>query len=1074
MSSRALVGGLLGALLLLVNGSTAQGQTPVAVGGGSYASAIPAAENVTTDSRPLYVLPGVTAAVPTNDWWTPLILKDMYGPSKYHLWAHPLDFTVEPYGLGVHFATAWSGGADQNQQMVSPDPVRVGGFGFAPNTEKVKRWGDWTVAFRLQESPTEYVDVTIGHGLPFTWLEYTGIASGQVTTDATANYFSVAGASQSFPFTGSSYGFQWQGRNYGVFAPQNTSFTLANGVVTAAFSGADRYLVVAAMPARADLATFEQYAYAVPRGSTVSWDYDEQQATLATTWHLDTQPLQGTSTATLQGFLPHQFKYTTLNFTPTPIQYLSARGQIRCATGNDFQITYQYHGALSNLPAPEVLPGQPHPYDAAQQGGYIDAFTRTMPWLGDANTYGGGKSLTQFARFAANASVLGNANAGVLKTKLRTALANWLTYTPGEPHTYFAALPNFKALMGFDPGFGSEEFNDHHFHYGYHVYAAGVLGLYEPSFIAQYGEMAKLVAKEYANWDRADARFPVFRTFDPWEGHSWANGGYGMNPPIGNNQESTSEAMMAWTGIIQLGLATGDQAMTDAGVFGYVTEAAATNEYWFDRDDVNFPTFYGAAGKIVGILGGNNLEYQTFFGSQPSFIHGIQYLPVLPSSYYLVQNDKFAAAQTEFDFLRARSQSVGQGDLGTWGEEWDNAALQYLSIFNPELAVATQSALGTDPGLAGLTHYTIHSNRTLGRRRFDYHIGATNSGVFFNAALNQFTYCAFNPTTTPKTYDVYRGATVLGTITVPANSFYSTHTLNSSGSALPTVSLTAPVSGAIYTAPATIQLEATASDPDGTVAQVAFYDGATLLGTDTTAPYSWTWTGGAIGLHTLLAQATDNTGTIGNSTTVSVSITDGICTDTVASGDYSYEISTTSGVVSWKFIPLAPIAGSTLAILYVQAGTGGFTGYNMTASGPAFVATQPRPVGQNLTFYFTYRVGTTLTERNSSATPHTYTVGDACGIPTGLSAASALGASWQLHPNPAQTALTVELPDGQPHDLTVSNLIGSVVLRQAHDGLTNRTRLNIASLPKGVYFLTVRTANGALNMGAVTRRFVKE
>jgi hypothetical protein len=59
---------------------------------------------------------------------------------------------------------------------------------------------------------------------------------------------------------------------------------------------------------------------------------------------------------------------------------------------------------------------------------------------------------------------------------------------------------------------------------------------------------------------------------------------------------------------------------------------------------------------------------------------------------------------------------------------------------------------------------------------------------------------------------------------------------------LPTVSLTSPANGTSYVAPASIALSATASDPDGSVARVEFYAGSTLLATDTTAPYSHTWT----------------------------------------------------------------------------------------------------------------------------------------------------------------------------------------------------------------------------------------
>ncbi len=1041
-------------------------QTPVAVGSGSYASVIPGSENVSTDANAVYVLPGVTDPVPTNDWWTPLILQNMYGTTRYHLWAHPLSFTVENYGLAVYYPTYWSGGTNTNQQMVTPAPVRVGGVSFAPNAEKVKNWGDWTVSFRLQENASKYVDVTIGHGLPYTWLEYTGVSSGLISTDMTTSYYNSASGNQLFPFTGNHYGFTWQGRNYAVFAPAGTNFSLANGAVTAAFTGADRYLVVAAMPARADLPTFLQYAYAVPRNSTVSWNYDEELGELNTTWNLTTQTLQGTNTAVLQGFLPHQLKYTGLNFTPTNIEYLSARGRVRCATGNNFQIKYKYHGNLSDLPAPEVLAGKPNGYVAAQMNNYISSFSGTMPLLGDANTYGSGKSLAQFARFAANASVLGNANATTLKTKLRSALANWLTYTPGEPHTYFAYLNNFKALMGFDVGFGSEQFNDHHFHYGYHVYAAGVLGLHDPSFLVQYGDMAKLIAKEYANWDRADRRFPLFRTFDPWEGHSWANGGYGMNPPIGNNQESSSEAMMSWTGIIQLGLASRDQAMTDAGVFGYVTEAAAANEYWFDRDHENLPAAYGPAGKLACIVGGSNIEYQTFFGTNPIYIHAIQYIPVLPSSYYLVQNDKFAEAQTEFDYLRTRSVSSGFGDIGSWGDEWNNLALQYASLFNPDWAAANQNVLGNDAGQAGLSYYTLHSNRALGRRSFDYHIGATNSGVFYNPYNNQFTYCAYNPTNAQQTYNVYHNTAIIGVITVAANSFFSTHVLGSSSNARPTVSITAPTNGTVVAAPATITIGATAADTDGTVTQVAFYDDATLLGTDTTAPYSYIWTGAAAGSHNLTAQATDNGGLVGTSLAVSLTVTGAACAGNVPNGDYRYEVSTTGGTVNWLFVPQAPIAGSTLCIVYIRSGTGGYSGAGMTAQGSNFVFSQPRTPGTALTFYFTYRVGPTLVERNSAATPHTYTVGDVCATPTATRISAALALA--TYPNPVQRQLVVEAAGETPQQFTVSNILGAELLRQPATG-SSTARIDVSALPAGVYLLTIQSASGS-----IVRRFTKE
>ena len=61
-----------------------------------------------------------------------------------------------------------------------------------------------------------------------------------------------------------------------------------------------------------------------------------------------------------------------------------------------------------------------------------------------------------------------------------------------------------------------------------------------------------------------------------------------------------------------------------------------------------------------------------------------------------------------------------------------------------------------------------------------------------------------------------------------------------SSNAAPAVTLTSPVSSTVL-APASMALAATASDSDGTVAGVDFYAGTTLLGTDTSSPYSWSW-----------------------------------------------------------------------------------------------------------------------------------------------------------------------------------------------------------------------------------------
>lgn len=95
----------------------------------------------------------------------------------------------------------------------------------------------------------------------------------------------------------------------------------------------------------------------------------------------------------------------------------------------------------------------------------------------------------------------------------------------------------------------------------------------------------------------------------------------------------------------------------------------------------------------------------------------------------------------------------------------------------------------------------------------------------------------------------------------------------SSGNPAPTVSITAPANNAGFTAPASINITANASDTNGNVTQVQFYNGTTLLGTDTSSPYSFSWNGVSAGTYTLTARATDNGGAIGTSAPVTVVVT---------------------------------------------------------------------------------------------------------------------------------------------------------------------------------------------------------
>ena len=88
----------------------------------------------------------------------------------------------------------------------------------------------------------------------------------------------------------------------------------------------------------------------------------------------------------------------------------------------------------------------------------------------------------------------------------------------------------------------------------------------------------------------------------------------------------------------------------------------------------------------------------------------------------------------------------------------------------------------------------------------------------------------------------------------------------------PTVTLTAPANGGTFTAPATITLTATASDPEGRLAHVDFFNGTTLLGSTTTAPYSATWANVPAGTYSVSAAAYDADGGSASSAVATVTV----------------------------------------------------------------------------------------------------------------------------------------------------------------------------------------------------------
>ncbi|WP_156164981.1 glycosyl hydrolase [Demequina silvatica] len=246
-----------------------------------------------------------------------------------------------------------------------------------------------------------------------------------------------------------------------------------------------------------------------------------------------------------------------------------------------------------------------------------------------ADTYFGAKALYRLANLLQLADALGEeAVAEQLAGTLAEQLDLWGQADGcGERaercFTYDATL---RGVVGLATAFGSEQFNDHHFHYGYLLYAAAVAGARDPELAARIGPVMDLVAEDIAAPGTSDA-FPVRRVFDPVEGHSWASG---ISPfADGNNQESSSEAVLAWNAAALWADLRGDDALGASARWMLSAEAEAATRLWLAPDLTGLE---GYGHSVVAIQWGAKRDYATWFSAEPSAMLGIQLIPGQPAA----------------------------------------------------------------------------------------------------------------------------------------------------------------------------------------------------------------------------------------------------------------------------------------------------------------------------------------------------------------------------------------------------------------------------------------------------------
>ncbi len=581
-------------------------------------------------------------ALPTNQWWT----SALTGPLSQPLWAPPLALHALPAGLQVSAAPPT---ASANTVITPFVPALTVGGPVA--SLQVLGYGAFHVVLAAQIAGGGTVEATLVQGSPLLYLRFRGTppvvlpAGPPEVHNGGSNVLRVTVAGQRWDLV-AEVGAHWQ--------QQDARLTV---------SGGHGKVALAPVPSGVDGTAWDTAitgAAADPVvDTTARMAYDASAGTV-------TQTLEARRASGKPGpwaLMPHH-RAGLASGQPFAGTYPHALGPLTLARAASVRVRVPMPGLLPGVPS-VPLPGSAHAAVLAD----LDRDLTDPP--GDGGSYFGLKELGRLATVAEVAHAIGAEDRRqAALSRLRPQLVDWLT---AGGTRFFGYDRTWGGLIAVPPEFGSSDYNDHHFQYGYLVRAAAVLAQADPGFLRAHGSTVDLVVRDYAgalSTERSDkdgAGLPPFRVFNAYLGHCAASG---FAPfADGNNQESSSEAVAAWEAVARWGLVRGDPYLAEHGLTHYAMEAATARMYWLG-EGISRPAGYGHT--TVGIVWGAKTDYATFFDPKPESVLGIQLLPLTFGALY--RTDPAAAS--------ARAKRLAR-DTGGPPRVWGDLFAADLALADP-------------------------------------------------------------------------------------------------------------------------------------------------------------------------------------------------------------------------------------------------------------------------------------------------------------------------------------------------------------------------------------------------------
>jgi endo-1,3(4)-beta-glucanase len=629
---------------------------------GSFADLAPPYASRTHPLAPTATWGNLQAPYPTNQFFTNIFLNgniDTLVPQPYIVNVTSTSGLI----MGYPSRTATASGIFMN---FVPNINILAAETLSPNT--ITAYDPLSVTVQWKEATgSGSVSVPIIRGNPLVTYFYTSLTPKITTIHA---IMSVNGQS-SGPITGSKFVITFNnGQNWVVYSSASITFNWQSNslVASSRFTGTIR---VADIPSGQPATVYDAYSQTIPTG--VAMNFYNGSTSESVGYIEFAFQTTGPAGNLLMFALPHHIDSLASGNTQVMRGlFQTMKGYMTGLVGNVWRLRENLTPIVWN--APSGIP-------ASKKQDILNALNGDKGARAQlTDPYWGGKSLAKMARLALIADELGEtATATSIRTNLKADMASWFTSATMDPLYYDTTYGGIVSQNGLaDPGadYGNGMYNDHHFHYGYFIYAAAAIGKADPAWLVANKNYIMPLVRDFANPIR-DSHFPQARHKDWYDGHSWAAGLFQFGDA--KNQESSSECINAYYGVYLLGVALNDPTFTFWGQMLLRTEIRSAQKYWHITSDnpMYEPVF--AANKVVGVMWASKVDYATFFGMNVEYIHGIQMMPYTPISEELLQAKWI---QEEYPVV---SQSLTRTDP-VIGDDWKGFILMAHAIIAPQTA----------------------------------------------------------------------------------------------------------------------------------------------------------------------------------------------------------------------------------------------------------------------------------------------------------------------------------------------------------------------------------------------------